>query len=373
MFEITEPKWINHIGEHTVRLSLVFFAIFFVFYYILQRRYTKNLTKLYSGIATFFIIQLLSSYIHNTYFSIDNLFGLFAMLSFIVLMAHSTWKTKYYKLFGYVFSIFILYIAAYWLIFNPVTDGFSAIFINPNGLAIILFCMFFFQLLSFFYASLGERFYFGGISILNIFLIYSTSSRNVYLALAIVLFSFILLSISKKMFSLLFYLAIGFNVVFTICYTLLVNTRVGDYLNTISIKLFNKNFFSGRSEIWFDLWSPIMDKPFFGHGIGVDARDFTMKTAHNQYMQTLLESGIIGLIAFFFILFILWKLLLKNLHSFEAKLSACFFIATLIYANFELTLFQNNYAIGILQWLLMTLGISITDKEYTNSNLTRLK
>lgn len=41
------------------------------------------------------------------------------------------------------------------------------------------------------------------------------------------------------------------------------------------------------------------------------------------------------------------------------KLSASFLIAVIIHQTFELTFTQNNFGIGLIQWLVILIGLSV--------------
>jgi len=151
-------------------------------------------------------------------------------------------------------------------------------------------------------------------------------------------------------------------------YIWLKTTSIGNALNDLSLSIFNKNLFSGRIEVWEQIFHKIMEKPFLGYGVGVDARMFTEQrlTAHNFYLQVLLENGVVGLIIMLLVLFGIWKLLNRNLESFAARWSACFMLGLLVYENLELTLTQNNLSIAMFQWLIITFGIQFIIKSPDN-------
>src|SRR5699024_586938 len=148
-------------------------------------------------------------------------------------------------------------------------------------------------------------------------------------------------------------------------YVSIKDTFIGRFLNDLSFSIFNKNLFSGRNEIWNTVIHSILNRPFFGYGVGIRAPDVaeTESTTHNMYLQVLLEVGLVGFILFLLFLFSIWYVLNKRLNYFVTKWSACFMLGILVYNNFELTLMLNNYSIAAFQWLIMTIGISFIDDE----------
>ena len=63
--------------------------------------------------------------------------------------------------------------------------------------------------------------------------------------------------------------------------------------------------------------------------------------------SNLLEVGLIGL-SYSCLYRAIWKLILDSQNTLEGRLSTSFFISILIYSTFELTLFQNNFQIGLI-------------------------
>jgi O-antigen ligase len=57
---------------------------------------------------------------------------------------------------------------------------------------------------------------------------------------------------------------------------------------------------SGRDQIYRSIWELIKQKPFIGHGIGI-LQSTSGYTAHNIFLQILVESGILGLLIWVFI------------------------------------------------------------------------
>ncbi|WP_307069642.1 O-antigen ligase family protein [Alkalibacillus filiformis] len=204
---------------------------------------------------------------------------------------------------------------------------------------------------------------------LNVVLVYVTTSRAVWLALLVSLISFIVIKFYREKSKHLFGITIGTSFTLVFLYIQLEGTRLGDWLNDQSREHFSKNFFSGRSGLWAELWEAIMASPVIGHGVGVHARDITsyQLTSHNQFLQTMLESGFIGFVILIGLLLSLWLLLLKNLNHGVTVWSMSFFVGILVYQSLEMSLFINNTWFGLFQWLIICIGISFKD-NYTKTD-----
>jgi O-antigen ligase len=126
------------------------------------------------------------------------------------------------------------------------------------------------------------------------------------------------------------------------------------------IKYTGKNILSGREHVWETLLFLIKQQPFFGYGSGALLRDFidTSLSAHNLYLQVSLQIGLIGLGLLVLILTLVWMMYLNGKGNPKVRLVASFFIGTLTYQLFEVTLTQNNFGLAIIQWVIIGLGIS---------------
>ncbi|GKV64674.1 hypothetical protein NCCP2331_08270 [Sporosarcina sp. NCCP-2331] len=118
---------------------------------------------------------------------------------------------------------------------------------------------------------------------------------------------------------------------------------------------------SGREAIWVPLIEIINNHPFIGHGPGVTTEhvmslDFS---SHNLYLQVALQNGYIGLALLLLLFFIIWISFWKVRKDNTIKLVSSFFIAILIHQLFEVSFTQNQLTVGMLQWLIISVGFSV--------------
>ncbi|WP_246806787.1 O-antigen ligase family protein [Halolactibacillus miurensis] len=203
------------------------------------------------------------------------------------------------------------------------------------------------------------------ILILTIYLVFQTHARSVYVSFFIVILMLLINYIKPKWVYYSFFLSLGGGLLFLLLYIILPGSELGNLFNTLSLKLFRKSFFSGREGIWNELWTHIAEAPILGHGISTDPNyiESIGTSAHNQYLQIILESGFLGISLFIIFLYQLWLLLRKNQNHFTGMLSSAYLIAFIFYETFEVTLFQNNFNIGLIQWLIITMGVKIIDPK----------
>lgn len=358
-FVRAEWQDIRYIGD--ISIGLTMFAMFFLLMktYFKDIDYSNSYRRIYASFILFGVI-ITVSFMRTDYMEGYDFIQFLFHLIFIVGAVRMYWNKGHIKIFAYVVGFVTVLFFYDWMQSGFTLIGFKSIYGNENYLAVLLFAMFFFHILAIKYSRGMERAIFFLLLAMNALLIVMTSARSVLIGIVVIFIAWKILQVSKKVFAKLIYLVIIGNFLFVGVYVGLKGTGLGDLLNGFSVTVFNKNLFSGRPEIWQGVIQAIMEKPFFGHGLGVRARDVaeTNLTAHNMYLQILLEFGIVGFIAFLIVLISIWTVLLKNVDHFVAKLSACFMLGILVYNYFELTLFQNNYSIALFQWLIMTIGIS---------------
>ena len=281
------------------------------------------------------------------------------LLAYILGMARVRWKEVHMRIFGWIAAAATFFYFMCWMIDGFSMNGFKAFYTNQNFLGVLLFCILFFAVLGFLYSRGFGRIIYIPVVLADLAMIVATGSRAVQIGILAALFSWVVLKLFKKKFRYLLYLVFLFTFLFVAVYVALQNTAIGQSLNDLSVEMFGKNLFSGRNQVWAELAGAIADHPFLGHGLGIVAWDVISRslTAHNFFMQILLEMGIVGMVLYLIVFSGIWGLLNRNIHTAVAKLSACFMIGILVYSTFELTLNQNNYAIAMFQWLIMTMGI----------------
>lgn len=353
------------LGDFTTTISIIGMCLILVKSISDKATYQESLLPVQLSIGLMMAIYLTSYF---TYYKLDVLLISRLMLFFLFILGsiRMKWNKQHLKMAGYIFSGAIILIFSHWLVSGFPLSGFKSIFRNENYLGVLLFCFLYFNIVSINYSKGKEQLYFVAILLLNLILIIPTSARSVVIAMFVILMSWIILKSFRNHFSKLFYIVMTGNFLFLIGYVGLSHTAIGAKLNDISFSLTGKNLFSGRHEIWNGVIRALVEKPLFGFGIGTHAPDIadTSSRAHNMYLQVVIETGLIGLAAFMFVLWAIWRLLNKRLNNTAAaKWSACFMLGILVYNEFEFTMMSNNYSIALFQWLIITIGINFVGRE----------
>ncbi|SES88563.1 O-Antigen ligase [Oceanobacillus limi] len=353
------------------------YVAFFVVGYTMAKQVQggNKITPFYSGITLFGLGYVLVHLINGNYYNNSELTVILLYLVFILAVSHVKWKPKHFILFGYMSLGVILLLMIQWVQLGAQMSSFQSYIRNPNILGVFVSCLLFFPLVAIKYVPTWNRVLFiFGIGAACI-LIYVSSARAVLLLLVTVFLSRLILFYSKKVFYYLLGLLLLFNTFFLLVYTMLANSAYFKKLNELSVDIFGKNLFSGRQDVWESVLQFGLKQPFFGHEVGIVPKDYIEGThyvhTHNQYLQIFIESGIVGMVLFVLFLYGIWKVYQKGLDFSIVRWSACFFLGILVYQNVEVSLFFNMQSIGLLQWFIISVGISGVLYSKTMENDTR--
>lgn len=153
----------------------------------------------------------------------------------------------------------------------------------------------------------------------------------------------------------------------TYLYINIYDYEIYNSINNYSKEMFDKRIDSGRPFLWgASLGNLSLAQAVFGTGTGriceIEYREGLF--FHNAYIQLLIQNGIVGLSVLWMMLYSVGKRLYNNLDSEVGKIVTACFGGMIIFNCFECALIQNRIAIGLLQWMTVTLGLAyISDNE----------
>jgi len=135
---------------------------------------------------------------------------------------------------------------------------------------------------------------------------------------------------------------------------------VSAYLNRMVYDYTGETMVSGRGVLWASLVDVIRERWLVGHGAGALPKDFlaVSLSAHNFYLQTALQVGLMGLLPFLALVWSIWEVLWHGRHAPVVRLSGTFMVGVLVEQTFEVYLTQTNVAIGVAQWVIIAVGVS---------------
>lgn len=136
--------------------------------------------------------------------------------------------------------------------------------------------------------------------------------------------------------------------------------------NILSVKYFGKNIDSSRSYLWMTSLSELKGmKLIFGLGTGTTPSmgRYAGSSFHNSFIQTVMQNGIWGLTCLIVIFYLIWEKLTQiNARSLRALFLSAF-IAVVAYNCMECCLLQNKTFLGMLQWILLAIGLNYSAKD----------
>lgn len=209
--------------------------------------------------------------------------------------------------------------------------------------------------------------------ILSFTIILTSESRAILVSIIVSLVTLLIwkyLSSNKILYNLYFICIIFSGYWFTVVWPKAYTWRYFDQIEFWSFSLTGKSLLSGRERIWERLIAFIKEKPILGHGASITPEHLTNITfsSHNTYIQISLQVGLMGLFFLILFLYLIWRKLWNNRFDYKVKLVASYFIGIIIYQLFEVTLTQNQFGLGLLQWIIIGIGFSLAKENKTNSS-----
>jgi O-antigen ligase len=288
------------------------------------------------------------------------LLQLILTIIFFIFMLLLDWNDKAIKIISVSIAIFLVLVSLLVWGYNLIDKRLS----NPNTIGGISYHLSFFLIIA---LSLSQRVpqkIFWALSIvLCLFLIISTHTRSVWIATISSLLTFYIwgfLKTNKGVFRS--YLAVLFLFIglFTYLYPQLFGSLFFKDLNHQVYMLTGENLFSGRHRLWVDLIEAVKEQPFTGYGPSASLGEVIGRelSAHNFYIQIVFQVGVLGLLLFLLIFWKIWGLLWHGRLDLQVRITGAFFVGILVYQTFEVSLTQNNLSIGLIQWVILAVGVS---------------
>ena len=173
-------------------------------------------------------------------------------------------------------------------------------------------------------------------------------------------FAFYLFDLNARTYQRVFGPMLFFIIAGLVIYINAKNYSWYDSINTISLKYFGKNIDSSRSYLWRTSLAELKGlNLILGMGTGITPfiKRYANSSFHNSFIQTLMQNGVVGLLCLIVIFWILWKHIVQITdRSLRALLMAAFF-AVVAYNCMECCLLQNKFFLGMIQWMILSLGI----------------
>lgn len=355
-------------GQINVVVRIIF-SVFIIFMFLLLFLYKQIPKNQIFFLLVLLFFQLLYIFNIQSSFNIDTLFIIIHHLIFFMLLYITTnikWEKENIIIFNILVLIIYLFLIHYIFIRQEI--------INTNTIGGYAYLLSFFPLLYVIgYSRKLKLRIILFILIASGSIIFFSGTRSIFFAAFFSLLTFILwklISSRKILFYMYFFVIIFMVFVTTFLYPKIKMLDNFEKYNYLSIKYTGKTLLSGRHTLWESLINIIEKQPLLGYGSGVLPNDFikTDLTSHNLYLQILLQVGLIGVLLLFLILFLIWKIFFLQANNSKVMLVGCYFVGIITYQIFEVTLTQNNFGLGIIQWLIIGIGLSYVFNRHPESN-----
>lgn len=329
-----------------------------------ERREPLDAGLLAFGVAM--ICYLVVCWVGNGGSAASRLMQYALMVLLLVAISRYRWRSSDIHQLNLVFMALMIASALYWLVSGRATNYYTSFYGHSNGFANVIICAVVIKAMD--VMAAGRRVRAGDVAYLTLCLVllaFANSRSAMFSVLTIVLAFFLFWRLGKKgdicrYAVLLFGAVTAVILVFSIVYPSLYGTQLGFRLELLSREYLNKNFFSGREVVWRAVLEALEGNEVFGLGLSMEPSMIynTSISSHNLYLQTILQSGVVGLA------FVLGLLLLVVVRLSKSNLLVCYLgialvLGLLVHEGFEVTLTQNNFSYGIAYWMLLGVALSM--------------
>jgi len=207
--------------------------------------------------------------------------------------------------------------------------------------------------------------FYSGAALLFLITLFMTYTRSAWLGLLILVFMLGITRYRKFLLVAMILLSLSFISVEQI------NTRLQSFTEKDP-----SSSIQWRLQLWSDSLDYFKQKPLLGYGVGTSNEVIIQNRgpqagssdAHNDYLRIALDSGLLGLLGFFFLIFSLLTSLYKIYRrQNKPHLKTLAFVILILTGSFYLISFGDNIlANTALQWTLWALlgGLFATEKKF---------
>lgn len=345
-------------------VSLMIVLTITIFLFVVHLSNTKAILKTHFKlivVSALFVGILFIGLLNNlTTRGIITFFQFLLMFGFMISLSTIKWNPSKIRSVGIITSFFVIFNFVVWAYtsFEPL---FESIYGSSNMVGVYMLYSLFFIIWAKQHSK--RKVFYSLIALLSLLVMYGSDTRSAMIALVTATGTYYIWGfISKRRTRFISFILVVFSLLisFVFLYPNLPKWKHFNLAETYMLEYTGKSLMSGRDGLWNVLISKISEKPLMGYGTGIQPNDVSSisQSSHNLYLQIALQNGYLGLITFLLLMIAIWLLFWKARKVKTVKLVAAFFIATLVYQSFEITFTQNLLSIGLIQWFIISIGIS---------------
>ncbi len=338
----------------------------------------KSPSKAIFGLGIALVCYLMCCWVANGGNASERLIQALLALFTLLALSRYEWDGQRIKKLRTLFAVILTASAVYWAASGMVTNYYSAFYGHGNGFANVVLCALCVELFALACRGAGKitLFDWGYLALCLALLAFANSRSAIFAAATLVACTLVLIVVGKRrpasrLAVILFVLAFVAVLAFSVLYPSLYGTQLGYQLEMLSREYLNKNFFSGREIVWSAVLGAIEGNELFGLGLTMEPSMIydTGFSSHNLYLQTMLQSGVVGLTLVVTLLFAILREL-EHYRSPVACVGISLIVALLVHECFEVTLTQNNFSFGVMYWVLFAVALSACRVEKTGYHVS---
>ena len=297
--------------------------------------------------------------------SFERLFQIMVCFSLLIYSSQHMWAENNLLLIYELIRIIVLLSLIFWPITGFITNYYQSIYSFGNVFGSVLFN---FIAVYFLIPRKFNKKDYLYIFLMFFFLLMANSRSSIIAVVIFFIMRFIFAYFQKRnlRYKELFLIFMGLIVLVPFIYLYwFENSEIRILLEELSRKYLRKNMFSGRQILWSEIYLLILKKPWLGYGFDITPEDIIggSYSAHNWYMQILLQSGIVGLFLLIVLFVIIWNILYSYRENVISRNTMAYLLAVMIWQCFEVSITQNNLSTGLMVWLILGIGISLSQNN----------
>lgn len=362
----TAVGWLGPFGEFAIAAVLAAGVLLSTVYLATTAALPRVAAGL--GVAVLYVdgVYMASLAVNGDPAGLKTVAGTLGVLSLFVAVALYRWKWSGLWVFATILGVFVVasgVIASFEIVSGA--GRASGVFSNPNALASFML-MAFYALALTHVASRGsvERAGLVLLAVVAVLLMIAAGTRSVWLALAASGITYWLwprFSTSRLLHNG-YFLAFLISLAALVAFVVVVPTLdIGQSINRLTETVTGRQLSTGRELIWLDVLNEVSKRPVLGHGPQVTAGGFGnlgLASAHNMYLQIVLQVGAVGLAGFVGLMWWIWNRLGAAAETKVARTTGAVLIGVLLQQSFEVSLTHNNLTLGLLAWIVIGIGVS---------------
>ena len=342
--------------------NIIFFSLIIIIYYV-NFFNKKKVSKFQYALLTYLAIILIPTiFISKDYSAWVKMFLKFTSVSLYseYLIKHNL--LYFFKYASYSFALLIILTFITTIIFPNGIFGTDMILLGYDNETVVIMLMgsMFIWIANYYqYITKHERIYYytGYLALIMTFVVYLIRWSVGALIGCFVIFLFLLLYYLKRKFNIFkkihsFFSAKRLYILSFILFILIVVLGVQKYFSFIIVDILHKDLtLSGRVTIWNNYIGLIKDNLLIGIGYSTNRILFDAYHSHNQFLNVILESGLLGLVLYFR----LWFKSLKSIDNNSNDNFLIFLIKITLFSYLIFTLVDMIHSSELI-YVILVLG-----------------